>query len=77
MFFKNGDGGGLSLMPAPRAGLIILELFGVSDIASSKTVVGEDCDSSETFQDVMASACRCCERNAVGEGMYGTRATCS
>jgi hypothetical protein len=58
VFFKNGEGDGLSLMPAPRAGLIILQLFGVSDIASSKRVVEEDRAGPETFQDVMTSACR-------------------
>ena len=57
VFLKNGEGDGLSLIPGPRVGLIILELLGVSDIASSKIVVVEDRESAETFQDVMASAC--------------------
>jgi hypothetical protein len=61
---KNGEGDGLSLMPAPRVGLIILELFGVSDIASSKIVVEKDGGSSETCQHVMASACLVWSRNA-------------
>jgi hypothetical protein len=55
---KNGDGDGFSLIPAPRVGDIILELFGVSDIASSKIVVEVDRASKQTSQDVMARACR-------------------
>jgi hypothetical protein len=50
-FLKKGDGEGWSLMPCPSAGLIIRELDGVSDIASSKTVVEVegDCACGETF----------------------------
>jgi hypothetical protein len=54
---RKGDGDGFSLMPAPSVGLIIRELLGVSDIASSKKVVEEMRDSSQTSQDVMATAC--------------------
>jgi hypothetical protein len=68
VFLKKGDGDGFSLIPGPRVGLIILELFGVSDIASSKIIVEVDRDSKQTSQDVMARACRKV-RNVVGVGI--------
>jgi hypothetical protein len=44
VLFRNGDGEGFSLMPDPMAGLIIRGLAGVSDIASSRSMVEEVCD---------------------------------
>lgn len=43
VFLKKGEGEGLSLMPGPSAGLIILELVGV-DIACPRSMVEEVCD---------------------------------
>jgi hypothetical protein len=54
VFLKNGDGEGFNLID-PKAGLIVLGLAGVDDIASSKTVVEEVCDGFQTSQeDVIA-----------------------
>jgi hypothetical protein len=39
-----GEGVGVSLMPAPRAGLIIRGLDGVSDIAFSRSVEEKESD---------------------------------
>lgn len=35
LLLRNGEGEGVSLMPAPQAGLIIRGLFGVSDMAAA------------------------------------------
>lgn len=36
VFLRKGDGEGVSLSPLPQAGLIVLGLFGVSDMARAE-----------------------------------------
>jgi hypothetical protein len=76
VFLKNGEGEGLSLIPGPRAGLIIRGLVGVCDMASGTVVVEEVRAGFPTYQtDGMAlEGLEGVEnRRTVGEGMSGTQ----
>lgn len=44
LFVVKGEGVGVSLMPAPRVASLIRALFGVSDIASSRSIEEKECD---------------------------------
>ena len=37
LLLRKGEGEGVSLRPGPQAGLMVLELFGVSDMAATAT----------------------------------------